>query len=385
VRVAGRSVGRLMQKWRDLREKHPELLQNLEVYQQPAAFVDGIIMQWRLEGQCSRFRQTVWQRDLFSAALQDSVRAAMGYSHQLPCWIGAKMTAVLQVTDTDVAFPFKAACNKEMEKLRLEMKQSAAVSGARAQFKCGPYELLRVAQAGQQALEKQNLEHHTILSAAWRNGLLSWRPSLVKGVLERSDSQQWAAELKEGSGRLHSKWLDNRYSYLDATGKPVEPDWSRSDSAAELADMEELDYSSRQAENRYLTSLQKEPLPEYHIELGDVEEADAEIFSAEAALMQKPPRERFQDAKALQLLTDAKEPEVVKDKKAEKKSMRRARLVFRKEFRQQVKTQMAKGLSREEVLRSIVAQAKVQKSKKKSNKKTLEATLCMFAFLLLGV
>jgi len=381
MRVAGQSVGRLMQKWRDLREKHPELLKNLEIYQQPAAFVDGIIMQWRLQGQCKRFRQTVWQRDLFSAAFQDSVRAAMGYSHQLPSWIGAKMTAVLQVTDTDVAYPFKAACNREMEQLRLEMKQAAAAKGARAQFKCGPYELLRVVQAGQQSLEKQNLEHQTILRACRRNGLLSWRPSLVKGVLERSDSQQWAADLREGSGRLHSKWFDNRYKFLDATGRPVEPDWSRSDSAAELADMEELDYSSRQAENRYLTSLQKEPLPEYHIEIGDVDEADAEIFSAEAALMQKPPKEIFQDLKALQLLTDAKEPEVKKDKKAEKKSMRRARLVFRKEFREHVKTQLAKGLSREEVLQNIVAQAKVKKSKKQS-KKTLEATLCMFVLAL---
>ena len=90
------------------------------------------------------------------------------------------------------------------------MKQAASASGTRAQFKCVPYELLRVVQAGQQSLEKQNLEHQTVLRSARRNGLLSWRPSLVKGVLERSDSQQWAAELEEGSGKLHSKWLDNR-------------------------------------------------------------------------------------------------------------------------------------------------------------------------------
>jgi hypothetical protein len=266
-----------------------------------------------------------------------------------------------------------------MEKLRLEMKQAAAASGTRAQFKCGPYELLRVVQAGQQSLEKQNLEHQTVLRAARRNGLLSWRPSLVKGVLERSDSQQWAAELKEGSGRLHSRWLDNRYSYLDATGRPVEPDWSRSDSAAELADMEELDYSSRAAENRYLTSLQKEPLPEYHVELGDLDEADAEIFSEEAALKQKPPKERFKDLEVLKLLTDAKDPGVVKDKTQEKKSIRRARLVFRKEFRAQVKANLDKGVSREEALQNMVAQAKVQKAKKKKNKKTTEATPSMFA------
>jgi len=200
---------------------------------------------------------------------------------------------------------------------------------------------------------------------------------LSAGVLVRSDSQQWAAELPEGSGRLHKRWIESRYSYLDASGRPVEPDWSRSDSAAELADMEELDYSSNQAQNRYLTSLQKEPLPEYHVEIGDVDAADAEIYGLEAALKQTQPKERFKDIEVHKLLTDAKDPGVVKDKKVEKKGMRRARLVFRKEFRAQVKELLAKGVTREEALKKLVAQAKVKNIKKKNKKLQRPPPACL--------
>ena len=67
----------------------------------------------------------------------------------------------------------------------------------------------------------------------------------------------------------------------------------------------------------------------------------------------------------------------MKDKKVEKKGMRRARLVFRKEFRAQVKELLAKGVTREEALKNSVAQAKVKKIQKKQKKLQRPPPACL--------
>jgi hypothetical protein len=87
------------------------------------------------------------------------------------------------------------------------MKQLAGQTGKRAEFKCGPYELLRVVQAGQKAVEEANQSQQLVLRAARRNGLLAWRPSLPLGRLQRSEEQQWASDKPEQSKRLHPQWL----------------------------------------------------------------------------------------------------------------------------------------------------------------------------------
>ena len=53
VRKAGQSAGKLMCQWRALRKSQPQLFQGLLVWQQPSAFVDGVLYSWmqRLEGQ----------------------------------------------------------------------------------------------------------------------------------------------------------------------------------------------------------------------------------------------------------------------------------------------------------------------------------------------
>ena len=54
------------------------------------------------------------------------------------------MTAALQVTDTDVAFRFKAVLNRRLEVLRHDLMKLAELEETRPLFKCAHYEVLRV-------------------------------------------------------------------------------------------------------------------------------------------------------------------------------------------------------------------------------------------------
>ena len=67
--------------------------------------------------------QSVWQRDMFQAAFSDDSVKAMAYSQSISTWIAAKMTAVLQLTDTDYAQSFKAACRRSEQTLRSEIME----------------------------------------------------------------------------------------------------------------------------------------------------------------------------------------------------------------------------------------------------------------------
>ena len=52
-----------------------------------------------------------------------------------------------------------------------------------------------------------NAKDTLVLAGLRRNGMLSWRPSVSQMKLVRSDSQQWAKGLPEGSHRYPAEWL----------------------------------------------------------------------------------------------------------------------------------------------------------------------------------
>ena len=85
--------------------------------QQPAAWMDEILQSWCIAELGQRVDQAVHQRDLFSAAMNESSRKIMQIYQQIPTWIAAKMTAVLQLTDTSLVFPAKAAGNRKKERV----------------------------------------------------------------------------------------------------------------------------------------------------------------------------------------------------------------------------------------------------------------------------
>jgi hypothetical protein len=228
-RKAGTSARGLLKAWVDLRNQSAEVrewLKEIEVYQQPAGFMDSIIYRWRTEAQMLHWPQAVHVRDLFAAALTDNARKIGVLAHQVPAWIGGKMTAALQVTDTDLARPLKVAANKAKELIRKELREKANLEGVKHVFKCGPFEVLRIAHAGHQHMKEINAQGDIVLKACRRNHFLAYRPSLSQGKLVKAGEQKWAMEMPEGQHRIMASWAEGRYQWLNDAGVPKAPDWS---------------------------------------------------------------------------------------------------------------------------------------------------------------
>jgi hypothetical protein len=242
VRKAGQSVGKLMLPWRRLRQTSPELFENLSVYMQPAGYVDSVIFVWMVEELSQLYPQALWQRDCFSAAFSEEAQQSLFLAHHLQTVIGPKMTASLQLTDTDFSKTFKAESRHISERLQTEERRKARAEGRRPNLKMGPKEILQITQGAQKAMFKKNLENQWVLAGARRNYLLSYRPSLKENKLVMA--QQWSQlqEFPEGTSRLRVSWYENRYKWFDLEGKPIEPDWSLIDKAASVADLVEYDY-----------------------------------------------------------------------------------------------------------------------------------------------
>ena len=201
-RKGGTSAGGVMRQWVKLRAQHPDMFSQMEVYQQPAGFMDEIILVWSRQSFQKKYPQAVWQRDLFSAALSAGSRRAMSLAQIIPCWIAGKMTAVLQITDADVAFRLKASCRRWADQLRAELRAEAAAERVRPQLKAGAFEIMWALSKAHAEIVSQNLEQEFVLAAARRNFFLSWRPALSQGRFIRTDSEPWCLQFPEGSHRI---------------------------------------------------------------------------------------------------------------------------------------------------------------------------------------
>jgi hypothetical protein len=129
----GGSAGKIMRSWRLLRREKPEWFRKVSVYEQPSGFVDGVIQSWMMEELAESVGPAVWQRDCFAAAFTASSRQSMFAGHQIPCTIAPKMTASLQLTDTDFSKAFKARARLESEKVQSEERAKAKAEGRRAE------------------------------------------------------------------------------------------------------------------------------------------------------------------------------------------------------------------------------------------------------------
>ena len=124
-RQKGKSAGRVLKNYVDLRKEHPEWFQDLEVYSQPAAVVDSVIMKWMLEEQCKAFPCSIWCRDMLAAGQSGQTRLVQSLAQQIPSRVYGGVTCLIQVTDTDFAWSFKAAVAQAQLKERQEQKLAA--------------------------------------------------------------------------------------------------------------------------------------------------------------------------------------------------------------------------------------------------------------------
>jgi hypothetical protein len=213
---AGMKVGRFMVGYRKVRDNYPELLENLEVYSQPAACVDSIIMTWMIESQYEAFPSSLWLRDMMTVGTNETVQQAAALSGQMLGHIQGGTTSLVQTTDTDMSHSFKCDLSNAMTKL---LGMPERLHSVALQI------LTIVAEAHAKQMERQQCDPW-ILKASRRNGWLTWRPNLHIGKLELAGSQAWAADMPEASHRIPADWFLERDTWLDEAGEPRLPNVS---------------------------------------------------------------------------------------------------------------------------------------------------------------
>ena len=122
-------------------------------------------------------------RGLCASFLSKTAREASFWSQEVCQWIGGKLSAVMQVTDTDVAFPFKAAASRPQATVRRELREKAFEEKTPCILKRGPYEILRITYEVICHIEQQNLEQEVLLTAMRRNGYLACCPDFEQQKL----------------------------------------------------------------------------------------------------------------------------------------------------------------------------------------------------------
>ena len=222
-RVAGKSAGRVLKSYVDLRKEHPEWFEDLEVYSQPAAVVDSVIMKWMLEEQCKHFPCSIWCRDMLEAGQSGQTRLVQSLAQQLPSRVYGGVTCLIQVTDTDYSWSFKSSVAAAQLQERAEQKLAAKALGVTPEFKCSHREIVKIIWAAQKAQNQRQMERPWILASARRNGWLHYRPDWLQKRLIDASLQEWARELLEGSYRYPSRWLEQRGSWLQ-NGAPTKAD-----------------------------------------------------------------------------------------------------------------------------------------------------------------
>ncbi|CAE7215229.1 unnamed protein product [Symbiodinium sp. CCMP2592] len=221
---AGMSAGRTLYSWRLLRQRRPELMSEVEVYSQPAAMVDSVIMCWCIARAAETYASSYWIRDCLKSAFTEEAGKARFAAHQLQGVVAAKMTSQLQVTDTDFSSLFKKECLKCMDNLRYNGQKQTEGSTV---WKPSSEDMLTAIVTAQRVLSEKNQRDGWVLASCRRNGFLALRPT--KDGFVRSDEQSWARDLPLGSSRISSAWLTNRLTH-----------WL--EGAADLADLLEWDF-----------------------------------------------------------------------------------------------------------------------------------------------
>ena len=147
-------------------------------------------------------------------------KKATQLTHSIPTWIASKMMPVLQLTDTDVALPLKAAASRAKAQLARELRQQAELTRTRVNFSCGPLQIIKIAAEAHKAIAEINARDELALGGLRSNATLVWRPDLARGKFYDCSKEVWCKDLKIGSHRMKSSWLQDRVRWLDAKGKP---------------------------------------------------------------------------------------------------------------------------------------------------------------------
>ena len=329
---------RIMFSLVELRKKHPELFEDVEICTQPSSNVDSVILSWSVRQQSLQQPYAVWSRDSFAAAFSESVLQCQSLASQFSAILLGKVTQKVQLTDTDFAATFKSDFRSEMQSI--EYKQGV-------QHKVGFKEILEACQAATKKAIERNEKKQWVLKGAVRNGLLVYVPTADKGLVKLLSD-----ELQMGSHRIESSVFLPRLSWVDASGRPAQPDYSLSQTGSKLQDFIEWNYQN--------------PVPEDQAETLDVQlalEDDLHVPFENALYLRLDPSMRncIQRAKLDETFTSLQAKLHDKEDKRKTKFQQRhtLRTVSRVELVKKLQ-KMSKLEAMKEVKPSVTTKKKVQ-------------------------
>ncbi|CAJ1447610.1 unnamed protein product, partial [Effrenium voratum] len=162
-----------------------------KVMSQPSSNVDAVIMAWSVREQAKSFPLTLWQRDSLAAAFSPDVVRQLRLGHQVQSIIAAKMTAQLQLTDTDFSAAFKALMRKEMGDLVWKGQEKLRRGGSGDIYKAQVEDICLALHHCMEEMMKRNEERWWVLKGLRRNGWLAVRPNLETSRMEWVE-EEWA-------------------------------------------------------------------------------------------------------------------------------------------------------------------------------------------------
>ena len=367
----GSSVGRTLEPWRKLRKSHPELLRHFFVYSQPSSNTDGVIMSWVIRDMSSRLGMRLHQRDMFGAAFVDEVRNMQFLGHEVAANIMSKMTASMQLTDTDFAHEFKSQVKHKVDECMREgmAKQRVDEAAPSDHYKMSIKDVATAIDSAMEHMVQKNEKDQWVLAGLRRNGFLLFRPN-EKGQLIYQTKQDWCKHLPIGPTRISENWLKNRMSWIKDAGHSVDPpNWERISGAKELADLIEWSYQTNQGSsdpaNETTMTWESVDTPEW----------------VTAGQFQLPLELRRQLAlKEKNMSEDAlKRRDKMRQKRADRKMRADAKKILTEEQREEIRSTLASS-SRHEAMGQLVPSAKnptakhLAKKKLKNAKKMLKMT-----------
>ena len=175
-RKKGRSCGRLLEPWRALRLRKPDIFKELSVYSQPSSNADGIVLSWVALELSSTFPSLLVQRDCLGASFSDSVQEAHFVGNTIQTMVGPKVTASVQLTDTDFSRKFKSLCRNEMASRRSKGQSALRSKGESTIWTCSFDDIAETILHAQRAMSQQNERDQWILRGLRRNAMLCYRP-----------------------------------------------------------------------------------------------------------------------------------------------------------------------------------------------------------------
>ena len=107
-------------------------------------------------------------------------------------------------------------------------------------------------------LNQEIIQEDLILKGMRRNGMLSFRPCKGAGQLVKAETQAWTKDMPEGSHRIKAKWLDHRYDWLQADGRPEIRGWKSMKLAKRIRDMEDHEFCAAENDRIHLSSLEED-------------------------------------------------------------------------------------------------------------------------------